>query len=77
MIDVIRTDAHEGPVYVDGTLYFTTGGGSVRRHAGPPSAGRKSTFSRTPQSGQVQSSGTEDHGVPGGKPSRGCPASSS
>ena len=33
MIDVVRTDAHEGPVYVaaEGVLYFTTRGGSVRR----------------------------------------------
>jgi gluconolactonase len=28
---LVSTDAHEGPVYVDGVLYFTTRGGSVRR----------------------------------------------
>ncbi len=38
---------------------------------------RKSTFSRTPQSGHGQSSGTSDHAVPAGKPSRGSPAVSS
>jgi gluconolactonase len=31
VIDHVATDAHEGPVYVDGVLYFTTRGGSVRR----------------------------------------------
>ena len=40
-------------------------------------SGSKSTLSRTPQSGQAQSSGTSLHGVPGGKPSRGCPCCSS
>src|SRR5699024_8200072 len=40
-------------------------------------AGRKSTFSRTPQSGQAQSSGTSDQAVPAGKPSWGSPAASS
>ena len=41
------------------------------------STGSKSTLSRTPQSGQAQSSGTSLHGVPAGKPSRGWPACSS
>src|SRR4051812_26887170 len=37
----------------------------------------KSTFSRTAQSGQHQSSGTSRHGVPAGNPSRGAPFTSS
>jgi hypothetical protein len=37
----------------------------------------KSTFSRTAQSGQHQSSGTSLQGVPGGNPSRGAPLASS
>ena len=53
------------------------GRGGRRRSLAPPSTGSKSTLSRTPQSGQAQSSGTSLHGVPGGKPSRGWPASSS
>src|SRR5829696_2619875 len=54
------------------------GGGGGPAHPSPPSpTGSKSTLSRTPQSGQAQSSGTSLHGVPGGKPSRGWPASSS
>src|SRR5207253_6064229 len=40
-------------------------------------AGSKSILSRTPQSGQAQSSGTSLQGVPAGKPSRGWPACSS
>lgn len=40
-------------------------------------SGAKSTFSRTPQSGQHQSSGIEDQDVPGGKPSRSSPTASS
>ncbi len=38
--------------------------------------GSKSTLSRTPQSGQFQSSGISLHGVPGGNPSRVAPSAS-
>ena len=56
----------------------TVGASSQRRRSlQPRPSGSKSTLSRTPQSGQAQSSGTSLHGVPAGKPSRGCPASSS
>jgi hypothetical protein len=37
----------------------------------------KSGFSRTAQSGQAQSAGTDSQRVPGGKPSRGLPRRSS
>src|SRR5690606_12607613 len=47
-----------------------------RAHRAQPT-GSKSILSRTPQSGQFQSSGTSDQGVPAGKPSRGAPTSSS
>ncbi len=40
-------------------------------------SGLKSTFSRTPQSGQHQSSGIWLHAVPSGNPSRGAPAETS
>ena len=49
---------------------------SLTTHGDTPNAS-KSIFSRTAQSGQHQSSGTSDQGVPGGKPSRGAPARSS
>ena len=46
-------------------------------HVRPGTTGRKSTFSRTPQSGQHQSSGTWAQAVPGASPSLGWPALSS
>jgi Rod binding domain-containing protein len=48
-----------------------------RGHAAASPSGSKSTLSRTPQSGQTQSSGTSLQAVPAGKPSRGWPVSSS
>jgi hypothetical protein len=45
--------------------------------ASPGQSSTKSIFSRTPQSGQHQSSGTSRHGVPAGRPPRGSPADSS
>ena len=47
------------------------------RHSGEDATATKSAFSRTPQSGQHQVSGTELHAVPAGKPSRGAPTASS
>src|SRR5262249_54348305 len=52
--------------------YRRSGGGQAAS-----STGSKSTLSRTPQSGQAQSSGTSAQAVPGGKPSREWPCASS